>query len=68
MTPLLSKPASLKNLCRDSLRKTMRILTGSRTIRPLIARLEMAGEIDKGTGNFLLFDPPVNWREEMVID
>ena len=66
MTDVLSKPAPLKNLCRDSLRKTMRILTDNRTIRPLVASLENAGELDKVSGNFLLCDPPRNWREELV--
>ena len=70
------KPASLKNLCRNSLRKSMRILTGGRTIRPLVAKLENLNVITwngqkmplpKTLGNFLLCDPPVNWRKEMVI-
>ena len=68
LTDLLSKPAPLKNLCRDSLRKTMRILTDNRTIRPLVASLENAGELDKVSGDFLLCDPPRNWREELVIN
>ena len=64
---LLSKPASLKNLCRNSLRKSMRILTEGRTIRPLVASLENSLYLPKTLGNFLLCDPPVNWRKEMVI-
>ena len=76
LNDLLSKPASLKNLCRNSLRKSMRILTGGRTIRPLVAKLENLNVITwdeqkmplpKTLGNFLLCDPPVNWRKEMVI-
>ena len=76
MTELLSTPASLKNLCRESLRRTLRILTGGRTVRPLVAALEktavikMEGQmmpLPKILGNFLLCDPPENWREEMVI-
>ena len=62
----LSEPASLKKLCRDSVRKSMRILTGGRTIRTLVASLENAGELDKILGDFLLCDPPENWREKMV--
>ena len=68
LTELLSKPAPLKKLCRDFLRKTMRILTDSRTIRPLVASLENSGELDKNSGDFLLRDPPQNWREELVMD
>ena len=67
LNDLLSKPASLKNLCRNSLRKSMRILTGGRTIRPLVASLENSLYLPKTLGNFLLCDPPVNWRKEMVI-
>ena len=76
LNDLLSKPASLKNLCRNSLRKSMRILTEGRTIRPLVAKLENLNVITwngqkmplpKTLGNFLLCDPPVNWRKEMVI-
>ena len=68
LTDLLSKPAPLKNLCRDSLRKTMRILTDNRTIRPLVASLEKAGELNEDCGDFLLYDPPRNWRDELVIN
>ena len=64
---ILAKPASLKRLSRDSVRKSMRVLTGGRTIRPLVAELENCGEISKDCGDFLLCDPPRNWREEMVI-
>ena len=67
LNDLLSKPASLKNLCRNSLRKSMRILTEGRTIRPLVASLENSLYLPKTLGNFLLCDPPVNWRKEMVI-
>ena len=67
LNDLLSKPASLKNLCRNSLRKSMRILTEGRTIRPLVASLENSLYLHKTLGNFLLCDPPVNWRKEMVI-
>ena len=67
LNDLLSKPASLKNLCRDSLRKSLRILTEGRTIRPLVASLENSLYLPKTLGNFLLCDPPVNWRKEMVI-
>ena len=72
----LSTPASLQNLCRESVRRTLRILTGGRTVRPLVAALEktavikMEGQmmpLPKILGNFLLCDPPENWREEMVI-
>ena len=58
LNKILSKPASLKRLSRDSVRKSMRILTGE---------LESSGELDKDSGDFLLCDPPVNWREKMVI-
>ena len=77
LNDLLSKPASLKNLCRDSLRKSLRIVTGDRTIRPLVANLENSNIITwdgqkmplpKTLGNFLLCDPPVNWRKQMVIN
>ena len=64
---ILSKPVSLKKLSRDSVRKSMRIVTGGRTIRPLVAELENSGEITKDCGDFLLCDPPGNWREKMVI-
>ena len=76
LNDLLSKPASLKNLCRNSLRKSMRILTGGRTIKPLVAKLENLNVITwngqkmplpKTLGNFLLCDPPINWRKDMVI-
>ena len=67
LNKILSKPASLKRLSRDSVRKSMRILTGGRSIRPLVAELENSGELDKDSGDFLLCDPPVNWREKMVI-
>ena len=76
MTDLLSRPTSLKNLCRVSLRRTLRILTGGRTVRPLVAALEKSDVImiegqmmplPQILGNFLLCDPPENWREEMVI-
>ena len=71
MTDLLSRPTSLQNICRESLRRTLRILTGGRTVRPLVAALEKSeGEmkpLPKILGNFLLCDPPENWREEMVI-
>ena len=63
----LSTPASLQNLCRESLRRTLRILTGGRTVRPLVAALEKSVPLPKTLGNFLLCDPPENWREEMVI-
>ena len=66
ITDILSKPVSLKKLSRDSVRKSMRILTGGRTIRPLVAELENSGELNKDCGDFLLCDPPGNWREEMV--
>ena len=65
---ILAKPASLKRLSRDSVRKSMRILTGGRTIRPLVAELENSGELNKDCGDFLLCDPPGNWREKMVIN
>ena len=68
LTELRSKPATLKKLSRDSVRETLRILTGGRSIRPLVASLENSGELTKDCGNFLLCDPPVNWREEMVIN
>ena len=68
LTHLRSKPATLKKLSRDSVRETLRTLTGGRTIRPLVASLEKSGELDKDCGNFLLCDPPVKWREEMVIN
>ena len=68
LTDLRSKPVMLKKLSRDSVRETMRNLTGGRSIRPLVARLENSGELTKDCGNFLLCDPPVNWREEMVIN
>ena len=58
--------ATLKKLSRDSLRKSMRILTGGRSIRPLVAELENSGELSKDCGDFLLCDPPGNWREKMV--
>ena len=75
LNDLFSEPASLKKLCRDSVRKSMRILTGDRTIRPLVASLENTKVITwegqkmplpEALGNFLLCDPPVNWREKMV--
>ena len=75
MADFLSKPATLKNLCQDSLRKCMRNITGGRTIRPLVRLLEKSDVIMWGgqkkslpetLGNFLLCDPPENWREEMV--
>ena len=52
----LSGPASLKNLCRDALRNTMRILTNSRTIQPLVVSLENSGDLDKNCGNLLVYD------------
>ena len=64
----LSEPAALKNLCRDVLRKTMRSLTTGRTIQPLVASLENSGDLDKNSGNFLVYDLSGNWREKMVID
>lgn len=76
LTELLSKPASLKNLCRDVVRKTMRILSGGRTIQPLVAELEKTPvimregkktPIPKPLGNFLLCDLSGTWREKMVI-
>ena len=63
---LLSKPASLKKLCRDSVRKSLRILTGGRTIRPLVAGLENSGELDRNSGDFLVCDLSGTWREKMV--
>ena len=63
----LSKPAKLKNLCRDVVRKTMRSLTHFRTIQPLVVRLENSGEISQDVGNFLVYDPSRTWREKMVI-
>ena len=77
LTELRSKPATLKKLCRDSVRKSMRILTGGRTIKPLVAKLENLNVITwdgqkmplpETLGNFLLCDPPVNWRKQMVIN
>ena len=68
LTELRSKPATLKKLSRDSVRETLRTLTGSRSIRPLVASLEKSGELDKDCGDFLLCDPPVKWRDEMVIN
>ena len=67
LNKILSEPASLKKLSRDSVRKSMRILTGGRSIRPLVAELVNSGELAKNCGDFLLCDPPVNWREKMVI-
>ena len=75
LTDLRSKPATLKKLSRDSVRETLRNLTGGRTIRPLVASLENSDVImwegrkmplPETLGNFLLCDPPGNWREEMV--
>ena len=68
LTELRSKPATLKKLSRDSVRETLRILTGGRSIRPLVASLEKSGELPEALGNFLLCDPPKNWRKEMVIN
>ena len=62
----LSKPAPLKNLCRVVVRKTMRSLTDSRTIQPLVISLENSGEISKDVGNFLVYDLSGNWREKLV--
>ena len=64
----LSKPASLKSLCRGVVRKTMRSLTHSRTIQPLVISLENSGEISKEVGNLLVYDLSGNWRKKMVID
>ena len=75
LTDLRSKPATLKKLSRDSVRETLRILTGGRTIRPLVASLEISDvlmwegrkmPLPETLGNFLLCDPPGNWREELV--
>ena len=75
LTHLRSKPATLKKLSRDSVRETLRILTGGRSIRPLVASLENSDVImvegrkmplPETLGNFLLCDPPGNWREELV--
>ena len=75
LTDLRSKPATLKKLSRDSVRETLRTLTGGRSIRPLVASLENSDVITwegrkmplpEPLGNFLLCDPPGNWREEMV--
>ena len=77
LTELLSKPVPLKKLCREVLRKTLRILTGGRTIQPLVAELEktnfiMVGErkmpLPESLGNFLLCDPSGTWREKMVTE
>ena len=73
----LSKPAKLKNLCRDVVRKTMRNLTDSRTIQPLVASLEKTNFIIEGEkkmplpeklGDFLVYDLSGNWRKKMVND
>ena len=63
----LSGPASLKNLCRDALRNTMRILTNNRTIQPLVVSLENSGDLDKNCGNLLVYDFSGNWREKLVM-
>ena len=64
--PTQDKPATLQKLSRDSVRETLRILTGGRTVRPLVASLEKSGELPEALGNFLLCDPTGNWRKEMV--
>ena len=67
LTELLSKPAPLKKLCTEAVRKTLRILTGGRTIQPVVATLEKAGELDKNLGNLLVCDPSGTWRDNLVI-
>ena len=76
LTEVLSQPVPLKNLCREVLRKTMRIVTGGRTIQPLVAELEktnfiMVGEekmpLPENLGNFLVCDPSGTWRDKLVI-
>ena len=61
------QPRSLKQLSRDVLRKTMRIITGGRTIQPLVASLENSAELDQDSGNFLVCDPSGDWRKKLVI-
>ena len=63
---LLSEPVPLKTLCREVLRKTLRTLTGGRTIQPVVASLENSGELDQDCGNFLVCDLSGSWREKMV--
>ena len=67
LTELLSKPASLKKLCTEVVRKTLRIVTGGRTIQPVVAELENSGELDKNLGNLLVCDPSGTWRVKLVI-
>ena len=66
LTKLLSEPVPLKTLCREVLRKTLRTLTGGRTIQPVVASLENSGELDQDCGNFLVCDLSGSWREKMV--
>ena len=68
LTDPFSSPAPLKKLCRDVLRRTMRTITGGRTIHPLVASLESSGELDINSGNFLVCDLSGDWRKKMVID
>ena len=61
------QPFSLKQLSRDVLRKAMRIITGGRTIQPLVASLENSAELDKKSGDYLVCDPSGHWRKKLVI-
>ena len=63
----LKQPRSLKQLSRDTVRKTMRIINGGRTIQPLVASLENSGKLPKKFGDYLVCDPSEDWRKELVV-